>query len=104
MEDKMTVEDEGYLGKWVELIEDLPGIEKGRRGLCTADLEGHDVFQVWFDNPLSVTVEEDGTVKPFHWMRFKWTMRDKFLIVGDRMEELKKAFAPVMKKIEDGKK
>ena len=100
----MTVKDEGYLGMWVELGEQLPGFTKGKRGLCTADLKSYNVFQVWFDEPLSVTVEDDGIIKPFHWIRFEWAMRDKFLIIGDRKSELEIALSPFMKRIADSKK
>lgn len=82
-------------------MEDIgPTLPKGRKGLCTADLQDYDRFAVWFDDPVSVA--EDG--RPIHWVSFDWASRDKFLIIGDRRDELKEALNPFMTKIENSKK
>lgn len=74
----MTIEDEGYLHKTVELLETIGNLEKGRIGVCTADLKSYDRFAVWFENPVSF--REDGS--PIYWVTFQpWTERTKFKIL-----------------------
>ena len=80
----MTIEEEGYLNHEVVLTEDFGDpnsdfyLEKGRIGLCTADLKEHDVFAVWFKDPIGY--REDGS--PLYWVTFKpWTEREKFDIL-----------------------
>lgn len=97
----MTVENEGFWGMYVELIEDIgTTLPKGRRGLCTADLQNYNAFAVWFDDPVSFA--EDG--RPIHWGTFDWASRDKFRIIGDRRDELREALSPITTKIENNKK
>lgn len=97
----MAVENEGFWGMYVELTENVgSNLLKGRKGLCTADLQSNNAFAVWFDDPVSLA--EDG--RPIHWATFDWVSRDKFVIVGDRRDELREALSPLTTRIENSKK
>lgn len=96
----MTQENENFVGKYVEIVEDGCGVPKGRKGIVTADLKEHNAFAVWFDEPIGST--ED--CQPLHWARFEWQERNKFAIIGDRTQELTEALRPFTSRIEQAQK